>query len=216
MLSPTFRGTRPDLDMAAAADDVNFSAPLAQLPTDRADANRPTMDDNSAARRAQTGDRAAFTLLVERHYDALVGYLYRLTDGDRAAAHDLAQEAFVRAWRNLAQYQPARPFKAWLYGIALHCARESRNRADARRVQDWDEAYDPAAPPDDDDDAQAVRAALAELPPHQREAVMLVYYGGFSLQEAADTLSIPLGTVKSRLSLAVGRLRAALRLEDQS
>ncbi|MCC6804808.1 MAG: RNA polymerase sigma factor, partial [Anaerolineae bacterium] len=78
--------------------------------------------DEQLAQRLQSGDRSAMSALVERHYDALMGYLYRMTRGDRALAEDLAQETFLRALRGIGGYQHARPFKPWLYAIATNIA----------------------------------------------------------------------------------------------
>lgn len=183
--------------------------------------------DETLARRVQTGDRAAFAALVERHYDALFGYLYRLTarsaNADRALAEDLVQETCLRAFRRIDTYDPARPFKAWLYGIATHAARDHVARADSRRVQNADEDFDaPASDGAPDaaliavDEMQAVIAAVAALPDLHREVVILFYYQSLSLQAIADALDIPLGTVKSRLSNAVRKLREHMQHVEQS
>jgi RNA polymerase sigma-70 factor, ECF subfamily len=185
--------------------------------------------DEQLALRLQGGDRGALNGLVERHYSPLLGYLYRMVGGDRALAEDLAQETFLRALRSIAQYRRDLRFKPWLYAIATNLARNHYNRADTRYTQsDADSA--PDAPSeieraglDEDgldadllavDEVRQVLAALASLPDHQREVVALYYYQSLSLQEIADALSIPLGTVKSRLSLAVRRLREMMKEMD--
>lgn len=182
--------------------------------------------DEQLALRLQSGDRTALNGLVERHYDPLMGYLYRMVGGDRALAEDLAQETFLRVLRSIAQYRRDLRFKPWLYAIATNLARNHYNRADTRYTHsDADAPSDiELAELDTDtldagllalDEVRQVLTALASLPDHQREVVALYYYQSLSLQEIADTLSIPLGTVKSRLSLAVRRLREMMKEMDK-
>ncbi len=175
--------------------------------------------DEQLAQRLQQGDQAALAALVERHYDPLMGYLYRMARGDRSLAQDLAQETFLRALRGIAGYAYPRPFKPWLYAIATNLARNHYTRADTRRTDSADDSdYGADDPPDaallEQDEAQAVIAALDTLPAHQREVIVLYYYQSLSLQAIADTLAIPLGTVKSRLSIGVSRLREQIKAQD--
>ncbi len=175
--------------------------------------------DEQLAQQLQRGDRAALTALVERHYDPLLGYLYRLARGDRSLAQDMAQETFLRALRGIGGYEYPRPFKPWLYAIATNLARNHYTSADTRRTGDAvDDDYGEDDPPDagllEHDEAQAVVAALDLLPDHQREVIVLYFYQSLSLQAIADTLAIPLGTVKSRLSIGVSRLREQIKAQD--
>lgn len=176
--------------------------------------------DEQIAHQLQQGNRAALTELVERHYDPLMGYLYRMTRGDRALAQDLAQETFLRALRGIGGYAYPRPFKPWLYAIATNLARNHYTSADTRRTESADEHADYAADdtPDaallEQDEAQAVIGALDGLPDHQREVIVLYFYQSLSLQAIADALDIPLGTVKSRLSIGVKRLRERMEAQD--
>lgn len=179
-----------------------------------------TISDEQLAARLQRGDRMALNALVDRHYDPLIGYLYRLLGGDRDHALDLAQETFLRALRGIEGYDRSRPFKPWLYAIATHLARDQAARAENRRVQAWHEGIDP---PDDSPsqegalmDAESthqVQAALAQLPLEQREVVILFYYQDLSQHQIAQALAVPLGTVKSRLHHAVHRLRGLLEID---
>ncbi len=173
--------------------------------------------DEELALSIQQGNRRALAQLVERHHSPLLGFLYRMTNGNRPLAEDLAQEAFLRVLRNIAHYAYPRPFKAWLYATATNLVRDHFRRADTRRTQPADtgllrqfsdERAGPEAAAILSDEAQRVAAALKALPNHQREAIILRYYHDFSLAEIADTLDIPVGTVKSRLSLGLKRLRA--------
>lgn len=170
------------------------------------------MNDERLAEQLKQGDRSALAPLVERHYDALVGYAYRLTYGDRALAEDLVQETFLRVLRGISTYAYPRPFKPWLYAIATNIARNHYASADQRRTHSDDPDSLPAeAQPEEtisaQDEERTVIAALASLPDFQREVIVLAYYQSLTLAEIADALHVPLGTVKSRLSNGLARLR---------
>lgn len=169
--------------------------------------------DEQLALQLQRGHRAALATLVERHYDALLGYLYRMMSGDRALAEDLVQETFLRVLTAVQQYQHPRPFKPWLYAIATNLARNHYKRADTRHTDSVDddlEGEDGDVPEDvllARDEVQAVIAALAALSDEQREVIVLYYYQSLEGPEIAAALNIPLGTVRSRLAAGVRRLR---------
>lgn len=178
--------------------------------------------DEQLALGLQNGKGDGLTTLVERHYGALMGYLYRLSGGDRLLAEDMAQEVFLQVIRAIRQYQYPRPFKPWLYAIATNLARNHYNRPDTRRTISSERFSSERLTSDtaaedallENDEAQQVAALLMALPDHQREVVILRYYQELSLAEIAEVLGIPVGTVKSRLSLGLGRLRAMMEQED--
>ena len=166
------------------------------------------------------GKTMALAMLVERYHAPLLGYLYRLTHGNRPLAEDLVQETFLTVLQQKG-YQPGRSFKPWLYAIATNRARDHFKSAAVRqrwRSSDEEESllqiYDSAAGPEEQalagEQGSEVRAALAQLGEEYRVVLLLRFYQGFSLQEIAETLHIPLGTVKSRLSVGVHRLRSVL------
>jgi len=166
------------------------------------------------------GDQVALAALVTRHHSPLLGYLYRLVGGDQQLAEDLVQETLLHVLRQRT-YQADRPFKPWLYRIATNLARDYFKSAAVRKLWregDEEEAllhlYDSEPSPEEralaaEQDSE-VRAALTQLGEEYRVVLVLRFYQGFSLQEIAETLRIPLGTVKSRLSVGVHRLRAIL------
>ncbi len=169
---------------------------------------------------AMDGDQAALAALVTRHHIPLFGYLYRLVNGDRKLAEDLVQETLLHVLQER-RYVPDRPFKPWLYTIATNLARDYfKSAAVRRRGHTCDEEHalqyltDRAPGPEERalaaEQGSEVQAALTELGEEYRVVVLLRFYQGFSLQEIADTLKIPLGTVKSRLSVGVHRLRSLL------
>jgi RNA polymerase sigma-70 factor, ECF subfamily len=178
--------------------------------------------DEQLALGVQQGNKDDLTVLVERHYSRLLGYLYRLCGGNEPMAEDMTQETFLRVMRGISLYQFPRPFKPWLYSIATNIARNHYSRAETRYADEMDEDgaesfADAALLPEErtllNDEARNVLKALAELPPHQREVVVLFYYQELSQHDIAESLHIPLGTVKSRLSLGLRRLRDIVNRE---
>ena len=166
------------------------------------------------------GNQVALAALVTRHHAPLLGYLYRLVGGDQPLAEDLAQETLLHVLRQ-STYQADRPFKPWLYKIATNLARDHFKSAAVRKSRRSDteeeallslEEHEPG--PEEHvlaaEQGGEVRAALAQLGEEYQTVLALRFYQGFSLQEIAETLHIPLGTVKSRLSVGTHRLRSIL------
>jgi RNA polymerase sigma-70 factor, ECF subfamily len=170
-----------------------------------------------------SGDRAALAVLVSRHHGPLLGYLYRLVGGDRELAQDLVQETLLHVLRQRT-YASDRPFKPWLYTIATNLARDHAKSAQvryrARNCSEQEEATVLLHVSDSDpgpeeralsaEQGSTVQAALLELSDDYRVVILLRFYQEFSLTEIAQTLQIPLGTVKSRLFVGVHRLRVLL------
>ncbi len=179
------------------------------------------LTDEALARRVQHGDRAALAALVERHHSPLVGYLYHMVGGDRPLAEDMAQETFLRVMRGIGGYRTGRPFKPWLYAIATNLVRDHVKRAEHRYAMlDADETPI-AGDMDIEGDAivsanvEAVLNELMLLPEHQRAVIVLRYYGELSLSEIAGRLDLPVGTVKSRLSLGIRALREVMKAKGE-
>ena len=173
--------------------------------------------------RARTGETRAYDALVRRFQDAAVGYARSLLAGDYAAAEDAAQEAFVEAYRCLPTLREPKAFPGWLRCIVFkHCDRVRRarrlatvplNESAASSIAPnnggWG-ADDPARLALADERARLVRAAVAALPPGEREVVSLFYLADDSHAAIADFLDVPATTVKSRLHAARKRLRREL------
>jgi RNA polymerase sigma-70 factor, ECF subfamily len=174
------------------------------------------LTDEQLALGLQRGNSGCLAPLVERHHSPLLGFLYRMCGSDRALAEDLVQESFLRLIRSIHQYRHPRPFKPWLYAIAVNLARDHYKSADSRHTDSMTDSFDASGDAALDEplllaeDAQRVAAAISALPDHQRETVILRYYQDLSLNEMAEVLRIPTGTVKSRLSLGLNRLRDLL------
>lgn len=160
------------------------------------------MNERDLAQRAAQGDRDAFGELVRLHQAGVYNTAYRMT-GNRQEAEDIAQEAFLRAFRALHSLDPARPPGPWFRKIAVNVC---LNRLEKRQLLPIDEAL-PAPSPDPLPEAQTierersrqVRAALLTLPPRYRAALELRHFAGLSYAEMAEALGRPLSDVKSDL-----------------
>jgi RNA polymerase sigma-70 factor (ECF subfamily) len=174
-----------------------------------------TVDDGVAAvDRVLRGDVAAFAQIVERWQDPLVALAYRFCH-DRSRAEDMAQEAFIRAFRALGQWRREAAFSTWLFALATNVYRAELRRG--RRslvslddVADPVDAFDLAADHEDLDRSAAVRRSLHALPPKYRDALVLFYFHDMDVERAAASLGVPVGTVKARLSRGRELLRRKL------
>lgn len=183
--------------------------------------------DDDLVDRLRHADAEAFRALFERHADHVYSLALRVVV-QRPVAEDIVQEVFLKLWRRPSLFDASRgKFVTWLLSV-------TRNRAiDERRVRSrWfhqelpspfgeevlpaSDATDPARGAVLADERAAVRGALATLPPDQRLAIEMAYFGGLSQSEIAGQLGLPLGTVKTRTRLAMQKLRTALSgREDQ-
>lgn len=180
------------------------------------------------------GDHAALELLIRRHHDDLMRFLVRLV-GDRAAAEDVFQEAFLQVHHSADAFDVSRRFKPWLFTIAANKARDLLRRNQRRRALDLsapvggraggengagttfidlldDGGPGPTAITDVAERDRLVQLAVNELPVSLREVLLLAYFQRLSYNEIAESLQIPLGTVKSRLHAAVGSFARAWKL----
>jgi RNA polymerase sigma-70 factor (ECF subfamily) len=155
---------------------------------------------------AQGGDRDALDQLLRRHYDRLYGLCRRLA-GEESDALDACQEALIAIARGLSRFDGRSSFSTWTYRVATNACLDELRRRRRRPL--------PAPPLEiaagGDLAAEAITrldvdAALAQLPPEYRAAVVLRDLAGLSYEEIAETLSVPVGTVRSRIA----RGRAAL------
>lgn len=164
--------------------------------------------------RTLAGERAAFGELVER-YAPQARRVARAVLGDADEADDAAQDGFLSALVKLGQYDARRPFGPWLMRIVANAATDRRRRRQVRRVEPLDPGLVGGGPRPDADAVRSelgerLRAALAELPPRRRTAVVLFDVEGYSHAEIAGMLGIPEGTVRSEVFHARRRLRALL------
>lgn len=166
--------------------------------------------DETLVEAARAGSTTAFARLVERHQQALRSFLRR-TCGDWAMADDLAQETFLTAWSRINRLDSGASVRAWLCGIGYRKHLTSLRATGRTRARE--SAYEAEKPPSRgamSDERLTLEVALAELPPDQRACVALCLAADFSHAEAAETLGLPLGTVKSHVTRGRARLRAVL------
>ena len=177
--------------------------------------------DQSAERlqRARDGDLAAFNELVLEHQSLVFSLCLRMI-GQKQAAEDATQEAFIAAWRNLKNLRGA--FRPWLMRIASNACTDELRRRGRRPSSSLDSALDEGVPEPADSEPspdttllqgevrRQVEEALQDLPADQRVAVVLSDLHGFDYAEVAEITKTSLGTVKSRISRGRTRLRSAL------
>ena len=172
--------------------------------------------DDLVRRLRAGGDEAAARLLVEEYGPRLIAAATMLC-GNHADAEDLAIMTLQKAVSDIARFRGTSSLFSWMYGILFNLNRMMwRKRAGSRLVY-TDELPETAADMphpggglDAADGAEGLAAAVARLPELMREVVLLRYYGEMSIAEAAGTLGVPTGTVKSRLFNALARLREIL------
>ena len=177
--------------------------------------------DATLLARIATRDAAAFETLYDRHSRVAYGLAYRIL-GEPGAAEDAVQDAFLTVWRQPHSYGPERgPVRSWLLAVVHHRAIDLVRRRGHRedRQQELDEALPLADSADTLEQARRniegdqVRQALATLPPEQQRSVLLAYFGGYTHEEIARQLGVPLGTVKGRLRIGLQKMRGALRAQ---
>jgi RNA polymerase sigma-70 factor (ECF subfamily) len=162
-----------------------------------------------------TASETLMRALYDEHASALLGYVLRLTAGDRQRAEDIVQETFLRAWRHPEALAAERgSIRPWLFTVARNLAVDAHRARMARPREVSDEAL-AVIPADDELDralqAWQVAAAMGELSSQHREVLVQTYYLGRSVAEAATVLGVPAGTVKSRTYYALRALRLALQ-----
>ena len=193
--------------------ELALSLPATARP---ADPPSERVTDADLLGRIAARDRSAFEALYRRYARPLFGLALRML-GDRGRAEDAVQEAFTSVWRSASNYRPERgPAAPWLYAVARNAIVD---RARARREPVAEVPDTPSGEPGPSERAEAsfvswrVHRALEELPPAEREALELAYWGGLSQSEVAGYLGIPLGTVKTRTRSGLARLAALLEGE---
>jgi RNA polymerase sigma-70 factor (ECF subfamily) len=171
------------------------------------------------------GQREAFGLLVRRYERELYGYLRRYL-GDDTLADDVFQNTFLQVFVKIDQYEAGRPVRPWLYTIATNQAVDALRRNGRRPAASLDQMVretsegevrslldllesnspDPLLLLQDEERRLKVRASVDQLPDFLRQVVILAYYQGLKYRDVAEILDIPVGTVKSRLHAALGKL----------
>jgi RNA polymerase sigma-70 factor (ECF subfamily) len=176
------------------------------------------LDEPTLIRHAANGDASAWEPLVQTHQQAVFRLAYLLL-GDPDDAEDIAQETFLRAWNHLRRFDQTRPLKPWLLSITANLSR-NRRRSAGRYLAALTRAFrdEPAPASVEDKSAQYMEAndlwkAVQNLNEPDQQVVYLRYFMDLSVAETAEVLQVADGTVKSRLSRALEKLRAIIKQE---
>jgi len=176
------------------------------------------LDEPTLIRHAANGDAMAWEPLVQVHQEAVFRLTYLLL-GDPDDAEDVAQETFLRAWKHLKRFDSTRPLRPWLLSIAANLAR-NRRRSAGRYFAALTRAFrtEPVPASIEEKSAQRMEAnhlwkAVQSMSVPDQQIVYLRYFLDLSVAETAQVLRIAEGTVKSRLSRALEKLRAIIQQE---
>lgn len=170
---------------------------------------------------AESRDRAAFAELFDHFAPRINAYLRRLAL-DPGQAEELTQEVMTVLWRKAALFDPAKSsLGTWLFRVARNRRIDLKRRDKSELLDADDPIFQPDEPPAPDEALGAeqrderIREALRSLPEEQLELVKMAFYVGLSHSQIAEETGLPLGTVKSRIRLAFGRLRQVLELDER-
>jgi RNA polymerase sigma-70 factor (ECF subfamily) len=178
-----------------------------------------TIDDQRDVAQVLAGDPRAFEGIVRRWQSPLINLAYRFCR-DRARAEDMAQDAFLRAFRNLASWRQESAFSTWLFSLAtnLYCSEIRRIPPVTLPFDEIPEPHDPRTlntgaqqQLEHHQESAALHKAINTLPPKYREVLLLYYFQEMDVPATAASLSLPEGTVKAHLFRARNLLRAKLQ-----
>ena len=173
------------------------------------------LSDEALVLLAARSEQSALAELYDRYGRTAYGLALRVLH-DRALAEDAVQDAFLVVWRSAATFVPERArASSWILTLVHRRAVDLVRREERRRTEPIENAPVAAGAATDEEAElrsrrELVQRALAQLPPDQREAIELAYYGGFTQSELAERLCVPLGTIKSRMFSGLKRLRDLL------
>src|SRR5215211_1838888 len=170
----------------------------------------------------EAADAEAFATLYDCHGRAAFSLAYRMM-GERQAAEDLAQDAFLKVWRSASSYRAERgSVRTWILSIVHNRGIDQiRSHASRRRTQDKIEASTPRSQPSEafaqtwrNSQRDQIREALNTLPPEQLKILELAYSSGYTHVEISELLRLPLGTVKGRMRLGLKKIRDYFESRD--
>jgi len=170
---------------------------------------------NSLAARLRAGSRAAAAELVDIYYRQIYIFMRRLGH-DSQTSEDLTQESFISAWQHISQLRSGRTLNGWMYQIAANVSRLYRRRHKGDEAVSIDGMDLPVGgesgsdKPANSEQVVRLKNAVAELPVKLRQAVVLHYLQHLTIAEAAETVGVRKGTLKSRLNRALGTLRSQI------
>ncbi|WP_114571948.1 RNA polymerase sigma factor [Exiguobacterium flavidum] len=178
-------------------------------------------DDAQLYRRIQAKDKEALELLYDRYEKLLFSFLCKLTS-DRELAEEAMQEVFVKIWRGIGHYDESKgKFTSWLFTMARNAAIDlvRKRKEPTAPIEAAGEVASSEASVEDafewKEERLKVQAAVAKLSEDQRDVIDLMYFKGYTQQKISDVHGIPLGTVKSRIRLALSNLKKILHAERE-
>jgi RNA polymerase sigma-70 factor, ECF subfamily len=232
----------PRTTESGASGNPNSSAASGREPADpqavRTEVERPSAEsiavkqqsaaeDRGLIRRVQRGDASAFNDLIVKYEKVVFNFAFRLTQ-NYDDAHDVAQDAFIRAYNAMNTFRGDSAFSTWIFRITTNVFLDERKRKKAHPMQSLDEyasqeeqregmqVEDPGPTPEDivtaKERQRILVAAIQSLPEYQRTMIVLYHLEQKSYEEIAEIMNLPLGTVKSRLNRA--RLGLKEKLQD--
>ena len=180
--------------------------------------------DEDLISRVEVNDAEAFAVLYDRHSRAAYSLAYRMM-GERQAAEDLVQDAFLKVWRGAGSFRSERgSVRTWLLSIVHNRGIDQlRSLGSSRRTQQRMEASAPRSQPSEafaqswrNSQREQVREALKTLPPEQLKVLELAYFSGYTHVEIARLLDLPLGTVKGRMRLGLKKMKDYFDSQDMA
>lgn len=165
----------------------------------------------------QTGDHQAFTILVDRHVDALHGFVQRML-GNQDDAEDIVQDTFVRVWQKASQWHPKAKVSTWLHSIAYNLCMDFYRRIKGETVDITEveliDPHQPATSRQQQEVALQVQLALQQLPESQRSAIILCHYQDMSNREASEVLGISISALESLMARGRRKLKKILQAQS--
>lgn len=160
--------------------------------------------------RLKTGDQVAFGEMYDRYSAALNGVITRIVRDDEAA-QDVLQDSFVKVWKNIQSYDSSKgSFFTWMLNIARNTSIDSLRklkREGKTEIQNWDTSVGVIGAVQQNINTIGLSKLVEKLPAEQKLMIEYIYFNGYTQQEVADELEMPLGTVKTRTRLAMRELR---------
>lgn len=207
---------REGISRAITRDADANSSTIASVQPDAAGHNAAVVSDEQLLQQVLARDATALELLYERHGSAVFSLAHFILR-DAPVAEELTQEIFLTVWNKAGQYRSeyAR-FRTWLLSITRHRAIDQLRQRRRRIPSDFsldDESFSPDHAPltEPIDSQRELHLLLRHLPPEQRLAIEMCYFEGYTHEEIATQLKIPLGTLKSRILLGLKKLRDMMK-----
>lgn len=187
---------------------------LKRVKAQKAPSGTNFMDERQLIAQIKAKNQEAMVRLYQKCCDLVYSILARILNDDSAAEESL-QDVFLKVWQNIGQYDEQRgTLTAWVIGIARNEGLDKRRKLSRQPVQAiQDDLRDNVTA--DGDQVHHLRMTVKTLPPEQIQVIELSYYGGMSQSDIADYLGIPLGTVKTRMRLAMQKLKEAWLHDDE-